>query len=49
MSYLSPRKTQMLDPDTHYAWKHREFWYFVLIFLGVIGFLILLENAKAYL
>jgi len=43
------QKTQMLDPDTHYASKQKEFWYFVLIFLGVIGFLILLGNAKPYL
>jgi hypothetical protein len=33
------QKTQMLDRDTRY---------FILIFLGVIGFVILLENAKAY-
>jgi hypothetical protein len=39
----------MLEPDTDYAWKHREFWYLVLISLGVIGFLILVGNAKAYL
>jgi hypothetical protein len=39
----------MLEPDTDYAWKHREFWYFVLVFLGVIGFLILLGNAKPHL
>jgi hypothetical protein len=39
----------MLDPDADYAWKHREFWYFVLIFLGVVGILILLGNVKAYL
>jgi hypothetical protein len=39
----------MLEPDTDYAWKHREFWYFVLVFLGVIGFLILVGNVKAYL
>jgi hypothetical protein len=43
------QKNAMLDPDTHHAWKQREFWYFVLIFLSVIGFLILLGNAKAYL
>jgi hypothetical protein len=42
------QKNAMLDPDTHYAWKQREFWYFVLIFLSVIGFLILLGNAKPY-
>jgi hypothetical protein len=43
------QKTQMLELDTDYAWKHKEFWYFVLIFLGVIGFLILLGNVKSYL
>ena len=43
------QKNAMLDPDTHHAWKQREFWYFVLVFLGVIGFLILVGNVKAYL
>jgi hypothetical protein len=38
----------MLEPDTQDAWKQKEFWYFVLIFLGVVGFLILLETVKAY-
>ena len=40
------QKTQMLDPDTHYASKQKELWYFVLIFLGVIGFLILLGKER---
>ena len=45
----SPQKNQMPDPDTHHAWKQKEFWYFALIFLGIIGFVILLGNAKPYL
>jgi hypothetical protein len=39
----------MLEPDTQDAWKQKEFWYFVLIFLGVVGFLILPGNVKPYL